>query len=164
MWFHTKNIWQRSHQEPLFWVDQQSCLVAGISTSLIALIAGISASCLKLGQDTTESQLLDKIMWAHHPLLGRLWTNIMSKIPNKPSMYIVHVSTNCPPPHQPPNANMDRRLYPQIFTHKKFKLNIFPNIFQGSEQRPFCARNHSSDAPRQRAGGENSLWQWSEEK
>ena len=140
MWFHTKNIWQRSHQEPLFWVDQQSCLVAGISTSLIALIAGISASCLKLGQDTTESQLLDKIMWAHHPLLGRLWTNIMAKIPNKPSMYIVHV------------------------THKKFKLNIFPNIFQGSEQRPFCARNHSSDAPRQRAGGENSLWQWSEEK
>ena len=59
----------------------------------------------------------------------------MSKNPNKPSMYIVHVSTN-PPPTSAPNANMDRRLYPQIVTHKKFKLNIFPKNFRDLNKDP----------------------------
>ena len=34
-------------------------------------------------------------------------------------------------------------------------LNSWTNIFKGLEQRSVCAWNNSSDAPRQRAGGEN---------
>ena len=84
-------------------------------------------------------------------------TNNVEKNHDKPIMYFEQMYINKLSPHMQIWVEED----PQIITHRKFKHYIFShsltflkNFFpQGSEQRSVCAWNHSSDAPRQQAGG-----------